>query len=56
MKKRNLFEETSTPVIKFEEVSLHVRRTTRSIAKQITVPHVPSLPEESIDILTSPEK
>jgi hypothetical protein len=56
MKKRKLFEETSTPVNKSEEVSLPVRRTTRSMAKQITVPHVPSLPEEPIDILTSPEK
>jgi hypothetical protein len=56
MKKRKLFEETSTPINKSEEVSLPVRRTTRSMAKQITVPHVPSLPEEPIDILNSPEK
>jgi hypothetical protein len=26
------------------------------MAKQITMPHVPSFPEEPIDILTSPEK
>jgi hypothetical protein len=56
IKKRKLFEETSTPVSKSEEASLPVRRTTRSMAKQITVPHVPSLPEEPIDIPTSPEK
>lgn len=55
-KKRKLFEETSTHVSKFEEASLLVRRTTRSMAKPIIVPHVPSLPEEPIDILTSPEK
>jgi hypothetical protein len=55
-KKRKLFEETSTPVSKPEEASHPVRRTTRSMAKQIIVPHVPSFPEEPIDILTSPEK
>jgi hypothetical protein len=55
-KKRNFFEETSTPVSKYEEASLLVRRATRSMAKQIIVPHVPSLPEESIYIMTSPEK
>jgi hypothetical protein len=55
-KKRKLFEDTSTPVRKFEEASLPVRRTTRSMDKQIMVPHVPSLPEEPIDISTSLEK
>jgi hypothetical protein len=56
MKKRKLFEETSTPVSKSKEVSPPLRRTTRSMAKQIIVPHVPSLPEEPIDISNSPEK
>jgi hypothetical protein len=56
MKKRKLFEETSTPINKSEEVSLPIRRTTRSMAKQTTVPHVPSLQREPIDILNSPEK
>jgi hypothetical protein len=51
-----LFEETSTPVNKYEEVSLSVRRTTRGMAKHISVPHVPSLPENPIKYLTSPEK
>ena len=51
-----MFEETSTPVSKYEEASLPIRRTTRSMAKQITIPHVPSFTEEPIDILTSPEK
>jgi hypothetical protein len=34
MKKRKLFEETSTPINKSEEVSPPIRRTTRSMAKQ----------------------
>ena len=55
-KKRKLFEATSTPVNKSEEASLSVQRTTRSMAKQIKFPHVPSLPEEPIDITTSLEK
>jgi hypothetical protein len=55
-KKRKLFGETSTPVSTSKEASHPVRRTTRSMAKQITIPHVPSFPEEPIDILTSPEK
>jgi hypothetical protein len=55
-KKRKLFKETSTPVTRSKEASLPIRRTTRSMAKQIIVPHVPSLPEEPIDISTSPEK
>jgi hypothetical protein len=56
MKKRKLFEETSTPINKYEEVSLPIRRTTISMANQTTVPHVPSLLEEPIDILNSLEK
>jgi len=51
-----LFEETSTPVSKLDEASHPVRSTIISMAKQIIVPHVPSFPEEPIDILTSPEK
>jgi hypothetical protein len=51
-----LFEETSTPVSKPEEASHPVRRTTRSMAKQITIPSVSSFPKEEIDILTSPEQ
>jgi hypothetical protein len=55
-KKRNLFEETSTPVRKFEEASLPIRRTTRSMDKQIIFPHVPCLPEDPIDIMNYLEK
>jgi hypothetical protein len=54
IKKRKFFKETSTPMKKYEEVSLPVQRTTKSMAKHISVPHVPSLPEEPIDIPTSP--
>jgi hypothetical protein len=55
-KKRKLFEETPTPVSKSKKVSLPIRRTTRSMAKQVTTPNIPSPQGESMDILSSPEK
>jgi hypothetical protein len=55
-KKRKLFDKKSSHVSKHAEASHPVRRTTRSMAKHIIVPHVPSFLEEPIDILTSPEK
>jgi hypothetical protein len=55
MKKRKLFEETSTPIIKPEEVSLPIQRTTISMAKQIIVPYIPSPLRKPMDILSSPE-
>jgi hypothetical protein len=56
MNKRKFFEETSTPIIKSDEVSLPIRRTAISMAKETIVPHVPSLQEEPIDVSNSPEK
>ena len=56
MKKRKFFEETSMPINKPEEVSLPIRRTTRSMAKKVTVPNIPSLQGEPMDIPSSPEK
>jgi glutamyl-tRNA reductase len=49
-------EEISIPVSTPEEVSGPVRRTTRSMAKKVTIPHVPSFPEDPVDIPTSPEQ
>jgi hypothetical protein len=56
IKKRKLFEEISTPVSKSKEALLPIRRTTRSMAKQVIVPNIPSLQREPMDILSSPEK
>jgi hypothetical protein len=56
-KKRRLFEEEiSTPDSKPNEASGPARRTTRSMAKQVIVPHIPSFLENPVDILTSPKK
>jgi hypothetical protein len=56
-KKRRLFEEEiSIPVRKPKEASGPTHRTTRSMAKHVTIPHVPSFPEDPVDILTSPEQ
>jgi hypothetical protein len=56
-KKRRLFEdEISIPVSTPEEVSGLVRRTTWSMAKKVTIPHVPYFLEDPVDIPTSPEK
>jgi hypothetical protein len=56
MKKRKLFEETSTPINKSMGFSPPIQRNTRSMAKQTTVPHMPSLQGEPMDIPNSPEK
>ena len=56
IKRRKLFEETSTPINKSKEASLPIQRTTRSMAKQVTVPNIPSLQGEPMDIPSSPEK
>jgi len=52
IKKRKLFEETPTPIIKPE---FPIQSTTRSMAKQVTVPNIPSLQKEPMDISSSPE-
>jgi len=49
-----------------EEIYIHVRKpeeasgpthiTTRSMAKHMMIPHVPSFPQDPIDTLTSPKQ
>jgi hypothetical protein len=53
---RKLFEDTSTPISKLEEVSLPIRRTIGSMAKKVIVPNIPSLQREPMDISSSLEK
>jgi hypothetical protein len=56
-KKIKLFEEEiPTPDNKPDEASGPACRTTRSMAKQVIVPHISSFPENPVNILTSPEK
>jgi hypothetical protein len=49
-------EEISIRVRKPEEALGPSRITTRSMDKNVTIPHVPSFLEDPFDILTSPEK
>jgi hypothetical protein len=55
-KKRKLFEETPTPVNKYKKASLPIHRPTRSMAKQETIPNIPSPQREPMDIPSSPDK
>jgi hypothetical protein len=55
-KKRKLFEETPTPVSKSKKASPPIRRTTKSMAKQETIPNIPSPQREPMDIPSSPDK
>jgi hypothetical protein len=56
IKKRKRFEEITTPVSKSKEALPPIRRSTRSMAKQMIVPNISSLQKEPMDILSSLEK
>ena len=55
-KKMKLFEETPTSFSKSKKASPPIRRTTKSMAKQETIPNIPSPQREPMDIPSSPDK
>jgi len=49
-------EEISIPIRKRDEAPVPSCRTTHSMAKHVTIPHVHSFLEDPFDIMTSPEE